>query len=115
MQRESACEDALPGNHAEKAVVYPSAYVEQYAPQLAALIRKSVIDVNKVSQIDGQVPLPDAISVNYEGNMAKIFAYSSATENGNELGIGYQNFCQINEKADLKFVLDHEIGHGIPD
>lgn len=112
---EAPCNsDVKPSNQSLKSVLYPSAFVAQHAPALAALIKQSLIDVNNVSEIDGEpISLPQSIKVDYRGEHAGAFAYGVG-EYGPELIIGYANFCKLKDSADLKSVLDHEFGHAIP-
>jgi hypothetical protein len=112
---EAPCNSEVkPSNHSLKSVQYPSAFVAQHAADLAALIKQSVIDVNNVSEIDGEpISLPQSIKVDYRGGFAETFAYGVG-EYGPELTIGYANFCKLKDMADLKSILDHEFGHAIP-
>jgi hypothetical protein len=112
---EAPCNfEVKPSNHSLKSVQYPSAFVAEHAPYLAALIKQSLIDVNNVSEIDGEpISLPQSIKVDYRGGFAETFAYGVG-EHGSELTIGYANFCKLNDLGDLKSILDHEFGHAIP-
>lgn len=112
---EAPCNSEVkPSNQSLKSVQYPSAFVAQHAADLAALIKQSVIYVNNVSVIDGDlISLPQSIKVDYRGGYAETFAYGVG-EYGSELTIGYANFCKLNDLADLKSILDHEFGHAIP-